>query len=190
MLENDKYDNTLLTYLEKKMADNAYKICQNRLTTLNLINHHPHNQETFKIKIKLNGTESKINFQENNPEILMAQEFAKYREKDKLSGRTNFGPHKTDVDFLNHDHISFELCSSGQQKMIFLYLIEIYARIIKENKGKAPILLLDEMISFLDQKNLAKVINSIIMNSSQVWMTSAEVVDFLDDSLVQRIQLN
>ena len=82
-------------------------------------------------------------------------------EKDILYGTTGTGPHKDDLTFMINGFDARNYGSQGQQRRAALSgkLAEI--EIIKKEKGSEPVLLLDDVLSELDEKRQSFLLESI-----------------------------
>lgn len=91
------------------------------------------------------------------------------------SGQTLIGPHKHDVRFLFQNNDARYFCSQGQQRAIILAFKIAQILLFQQKRGETPVLLLDDVLSELDQvrrHNLLKVLSSL---KSQIFMTSTEL---------------
>ena len=73
------------------------------------------------------------------------------RALDAGAGRTLEGPHRTD---LVTRHLSKDMpaakCSTGEQKALLVGLVLAQARVLAQQTGAVPVLLLDEVTAHLD----------------------------------------
>jgi DNA replication and repair protein RecF len=91
------------------------------------------------------------------------------------SGQSLIGPHKHDVRFLFQNKDARFFCSQGQQRAIILAFKIAQILLFQQKRGESPFLLLDDVLSELDQvrrHNLLKVLSSL---KSQIFMTSTEL---------------
>ncbi len=94
------------------------------------------------------------------------------RTEDIALGFTTKGPHRDDLD-LKIDGKSARIFSSqGQQRSIVLALKLAEAEIVKEIRGEMPIILLDDVLSELDENRQNYLLNSI--SEKQVFITCCE----------------
>jgi len=94
------------------------------------------------------------------------------RQKDMASARSNGGIHKDDIEICMNEIEFKNSASQGQRKtMLFaLKLAEIY--ILKEAKGYAPLLLLDDVFEKLDENRIANLLKIVGTSfDSQVFIT-------------------
>ena len=81
------------------------------------------------------------------------------RDKDEKLGFTNIGPHRDDIKLVvnNIDIRSFG--SQGQQRTVALSMKLAELEIFKEEIGEYPVLLLDDVLSELDQDRQQRLLN-------------------------------
>jgi DNA replication and repair protein RecF len=93
------------------------------------------------------------------------------RVRDAESGRTNAGPHLTDLA-TRHTQKRTEArdCSTGEQKALLISIMLAFAR-----DGMAPLLLLDEIAAHLDAVRRAALFEEIADLSAQAWMTGTDL---------------
>ena len=80
-------------------------------------------------------------------------------ERDKILGYTNFGPHKHDIQFIFNKKPAQNVASRGENRSLVLALKFIETDILADLTSKRPIVLLDDVVSELDddrQKLLTK----------------------------------
>lgn len=75
---------------------------------------------------------------------------ARYRQKDIMTQSSSVGPHRDDLKFLINGMDVKVYGSQGQQRTVVLSLKLAELRLMQENMGEAPILLLDDVLSELD----------------------------------------
>lgn len=80
-------------------------------------------------------------------------------ERDRILGYTTFGAHRDDYKFCFNGNDADGSASRGEMRSIILALKFIEAEILESETGKAPVVLLDDIFSELDemrQKHLVK----------------------------------
>lgn len=104
---------------------------------------------------------------------------ATYREKldsqlevDLLRGFTSVGPHRDDLRFLMNEEPAASVASQGQTRSIVLALKLAEMEWIKECTKNSPILLLDDVMSELDETRRVSLVNSL--ENTQVFITCTE----------------
>ncbi len=100
---------------------------------------------------------------------------AQERDRDAAEGRTATGPHKSDlkVRHLGNGQAA-ELCSTGEQKALLVALVLGTARMRTQERGTAPLLLLDEIAAHLDARRLSVLFDEISGLGAQVWLTGTD----------------
>ncbi|MDO4753099.1 MAG: DNA replication and repair protein RecF [Candidatus Saccharibacteria bacterium] len=93
-------------------------------------------------------------------------------QKDRLIGHTTFGVHRDNFEFIFNHKIANGSASRGETRSIILALKFIEARIITKELKKAPIILLDDVFSELDNERRACLIDNF--KNHQVIITSVE----------------
>ncbi|MDD7268134.1 MAG: DNA replication/repair protein RecF [Lachnospiraceae bacterium] len=99
------------------------------------------------------------------------------REKDKLLKNTSVGPHKDDVVFVINGNNVRKYGSQGQQRTVALTLKLSEIRLMKEKTGENPILLLDDVLSELDQHRQQFLLTSI--GQTQTFITCTGMEEFI-----------
>ncbi len=100
---------------------------------------------------------------------------AQERDRDAAEGRTATGPHKSDlkVRHLGNGQ-GAEFCSTGEQKALLVALVLGTARMRTQERGTAPLLLLDEIAAHLDARRLRVLFDEISGLGAQVWLTGTD----------------
>jgi len=93
----------------------------------------------------------------------------------QAEGRTATGPHKSDlkVRHLGNGQAA-EFCSTGEQKALLVGLVLATARMRAQERGTAPLLLLDEIAAHLDTRRLNALFDEILCLGAQVWLTGTD----------------
>lgn len=97
------------------------------------------------------------------------------RARDRASGRTLEGPHRTDLIVQHRPKaMPAALCSTGEQKALLIGLVLAHARLTGELSGMAPILLLDEIAAHLDAGRRAALFGILDDLGGQAFMTGTD----------------
>ncbi|MEP7277261.1 MAG: DNA replication and repair protein RecF [Bacteroidota bacterium] len=97
---------------------------------------------------------------------------AQNRQRDILQQRTVQGIHRDDLEFSLDDQPFKFIASQGQRKSLLFALKLAEFEILKENKGFAPILLLDDVFEKLDQQRMHNLLTRVcVQNNGQVFIT-------------------
>jgi DNA replication and repair protein RecF len=97
------------------------------------------------------------------------------RHADAEAGRALQGPHRSDL-VVHHraKAMPAALCSTGEQKALLVALVLAAARLLKLQRGAAPLLLLDEIAAHLDAERRAALFDEIEALGAQAWMTGTD----------------
>ena len=106
---------------------------------------------------------------------------ARSRSRDASSGRSLFGPHRSDLTAIHREkNRPASEGSSGEQKALVLNLILAQVTRLKTQGGASPILLLDEAPAHLDAHRRAALFDEIVALGLQAFMTGTEASLFAD----------
>ena len=109
-----------------------------------------------------------------NEEVLF-ESFINQRDKDLVSGRTNYGPHADDLrGFYLEKGIDIKYCSTGEQKLSIISIILSNAKLIKEKQNVSPILILDEITAHLDEVRKENLFSELLSLKSQFFISGTE----------------
>lgn len=155
------------------LSNYGAKIIQNRLEVIQLI------------QKKINKTYQQITGVKDNILIVYTKKYSKHHQiqqtlfkdlnqQNNLSLGTVVGPHRDDfIIGFNHNQAS-QHTSRGENRSIILSLKIIEADLINQKYHQSPIILLDDVLSELDQERRDYLLKSI--NQNQIIMTSTEKV--------------
>lgn len=121
------------------------------------------------------------NFNKNKEDILKL--FQKNYKKEISYGKTIFGVHHDDIEFVLDDYNIKEYGSVGQQKNSIISFKLAELPIIKKINGTYPILILDDLFSELDNKKINNIIN-MLNNEVQTFITTTDI-DKVDKNLLK-----
>ncbi len=98
---------------------------------------------------------------------------AAVRPRDAEQGMTGEGPHRMDL-IVHHIEAGMEaaLCSTGQQKALVIAILMASARLASGRR--APVLLLDDVVSHLDSTARESLLALILDLGLQAWMTGTD----------------
>ena len=95
-----------------------------------------------------------------------------FRQKDFLLQRSNAGIHKDDISFQLNRQVFKTTASQGQRKSLLFALKLAEFELLKQNKGFAPLLLLDDVFEKLDDKRMQQLLHWVCNeNTGQVFIT-------------------
>ena len=93
-------------------------------------------------------------------------------EREKKFGVSLTGPHRDDFKIILNGSEAKHYASQGQQRSVALAIKMGEAALIKDDTGETPVLLLDDVLSDLDEKRRSYILNNI--KNMQVVITCTE----------------
>jgi DNA replication and repair protein RecF len=162
-------DNELLTVLDNQLVQPGNIIFSKRKAFLNTF--LPAAAEAYK---QIAGSNEAIALQYYSP--LLADDFstllATYKQKDLLLQRTTIGIHKDDIELSLHNEPLKHIASQGQRKSLLFALKLAAFHQLKNAKGFAPLLLLDDVFEKLDAGRMNNLLHRVCtQNDGQVFIT-------------------
>jgi DNA replication and repair protein RecF len=106
------------------------------------------------------------------------------REQDAASGGAAAGPHRSDLVVRHRETgLPARQCSTGEQKALLIAIILAHAQLLAAERGRAPLLLLDEVAAHLDAAHREALVEEILALGIQAWMTGTDrtLFESLDD---------
>jgi DNA replication and repair protein RecF len=95
-----------------------------------------------------------------------------YRQKDFMLQRSNGGVHKDDIAIQLNGQVFKNIASQGQRKSLLFALKLAEFELLKNNKGFAPLLFLDDVFEKLDDKRMQQLLHWVCkQNTGQVFIT-------------------
>lgn len=115
-------------------------------------------------RLKLNYIPS-FEFDYKSDDIDIEQEFNKMlsrcKSKEIMRGTTLLGPHRDDLDIILNEESTKIYGSQGQQRTAVLSMKLAEIDLMKEESGEYPVLLLDDVLSELDDRRKEYLLDSI-----------------------------
>jgi DNA replication and repair protein RecF len=144
--------------------------------------------ENFKIIYKTNID---INdFDRDNLRQILENKYKSSYDKEIEQGMTLYGPHRDDLEFYIGDEDIKLFGSQGQQKLAIIAIKLSEIEIFNKITNTYPILLLDDIFSYLDVKNRNKLIK-YIDDGIQVIITSNDTKgiakNFIDNAKIFKV---
>lgn len=180
-------DQILLTALESQMIESQIQILESRRVFVEFLNQrltHKMKQlcdEHLDIGVRL---KSWVDFSDKSKlKELMQQKYDETREKDILFKVTGNGCHRDDIEFTMKGFPLNEIASQGQKRMVLLAIKLCLIDFVRLTKKTSPILILDDVLSELDQNNRIRLFQ-VLDKEVQTLITTTDL-DELKESLVK-----
>lgn len=180
-------DKTFLTVLDEQLADYGSRVIEHRFDFIQALNdeadkhHYIISTELEHLSIHY---KSSIEFTDKSSirEHFLNQ-LSKSHSRDIFKKNTSIGPHRDDITFFIND-INATFASQGQQRSLILSLKLAEIELIKTVTNDYPILLLDDVMSELDNHRQLKLLEGIKENvQTFITTTSLEHLSALPDQL-------
>lgn len=164
-LKLNKVDPVFLEILDEQLADKEITIMEQRKSFLNKLVKYA---QPFYQDLSNDGTVlsccyhtfiSNIDKEKGKEEIILKRN--KVKERDLVLKQTTIGCHKDDVTFYLNDHPIEEYASQGQKRCVLLAMKIGLVHMIYQLTKEYPILLLDDVLSELDQERRKRLIFSL-----------------------------
>lgn len=104
----------------------------------------------------------------------LQDQYQKNRKRELQQGTTVLGPHRDDVAFIVNDRNVQDFGSQGQQRTVALSLKLAEIQMVKQQTGEAPVLLLDDVLSELDDLRQTHLLHTI-KNQVQTFLTTTSL---------------
>ncbi len=192
--ENYRFNLLQLTIWTEKLAEVLAKIIKVRQLYIDKIEKIAQmsllaisdGQENLKINYK---TVAGINPYAEEKEIYkdLLQRYNRQIDDDIFRGNTASGSHRDDLDMLIDGDLLKDRGSQGQQRSAVLALKLAELQIIEEETGEKPVLLLDDVMSELDQKRRARLLSSFESNQVIITCTDlSQIYPSFDGKLIEK----
>jgi DNA replication and repair protein RecF len=167
--EKGKTDNSLLEVLDEQLCVPAAIIHNKRKEfTRQLV---PVARDFYK-QIALNDEVIDITYESQLNDTSLSELLISVRQKDFALQRTNAGIHKDELQTLLNGSSFRTIASQGQRKSLLFALKLAEFTMIKNIKGFAPLLLLDDIFEKLDERRMQHLLHWVCNNSEgQVFIT-------------------
>lgn len=173
-----------LAYLEaltENFLRKSARLCALRITTLRML--LPHLQESLRfifdraVDISVDYVISGEKFEELDESTAynaMYKRWLQLKSAEIQTGYSLIGPHKHDLHILFAGNDSRFFCSQGQQRLIILAFKMAQIRLHFLAHGIYPVLLLDDVLSELDEIRRQKLIEYLETINAQIFITTTE----------------
>lgn len=105
------------------------------------------------------------------------QALAGVYQQEKIFGHTVMGPHRDDMTVLTDDKMAAAVLSRGQTCGLVITLKMLVHRYLKHATKETPVLLLDDVLSELDEQRQRILLDNL--PAGQIFMTTTKVPDSL-----------
>jgi len=186
-------DLSLLNVLDEQLVKPGEKIFEKRKEFL--ISFLPHVKHVYE-EISKQYENISLFYESEMLQGSFSELLGANHHKDMFAMRTTSGIHRDDLEFNLNEQPFRSIASQGQRKSLLFALKLAEMESIKNEKGFAPLLLLDDVFEKLDEERIANLLIRVcVENEGQVFITDTNK-DRLEDHLkilgqdYQLIELN
>jgi DNA replication and repair protein RecF len=174
MLEEGVTDPVWFDGVEAQMAQAGAAMQAARLSTLALLK-QAIDEARDAVSAFPHALLALTGFDDGEDEPAFRSRLADGRSRDRAAGRTLEGPHRVDL-VVRHGpkDVEARLASTGEQKALLIGLILAQARLVKQETGRAAILLLDEIAAHLDEGRRTALFDLCAELGGQTFMTGTD----------------
>lgn len=123
----------------------------------------------------LQGAELSLDYRRGWPEnASLRDQLAVGLEQDRRVGHTRWGPQRGDLRVLLDGQRALERVSRGQQKLVAAALVVAQARVYRLHRGRACVLLVDDLPAELDHANVLRLWEVLRGVAAQLFVTAIE----------------
>ena len=117
-------------------------------------------------------------------ESILDQRLLEVRRRELERGMTLIGPHRDDLHFFVNGYDIQTYGSQGQQRTTALSLKLAEIELVKQEVGEAPVLLLDDVLSELDDYRQSHLLNTI-QGEVQTFVTTTNIAGIDHETIRQ-----
>ncbi|WP_438478389.1 DNA replication/repair protein RecF [Streptococcus pluranimalium] len=174
----EKVDTTFLSVLDEQLADFGSRVMIHRHKfikdlEIEAAKHHATiSEDTEVLKITYDSSVKFTDLSTLRQDFL--QQLTNQHRRDIFKKNTGIGPHRDDMAFFIND-MNASFGSQGQHRSLILSLKMAEIELIKQSTGDYPILLLDDVMSELDNHRQAKLLEAVLKENVQTFITTTSL---------------
>jgi len=167
--ERNYFDEELLNILDEQLIKNGEQIFNARKTFLETF--LPQVQKEY-LTISESNDDVDLNYFSQLINVSFRELLKENRQRDLYLQRTGCGVHKDDIEIQMQQLPFKNIASQGQRKSLLFALKLAEYNILKEKKGFAPLLLLDDIFEKLDAQRMHNLLQKVCKEEqTQVFIT-------------------
>ena len=178
---SQQFDAMYFDILTEQLVEKASLLVQYRLTFIEALEkiaqpiHEALSNQREQLTITYESSSSKLDYSDRDTiSSQLLELFKQALTREKEQGITVYGPHRDDISFyLNGKKAQF-FGSQGQQRTIVLSIKLAELELFNNITGEYPVLLLDDVLSELDDQR-QMILMSHIENKVQTFLTTASI---------------
>lgn len=181
LLKERSFNNNWLDALEITMAQETIAIASRRKEALDLLQEaHPFSDDAYFPAARLDFIEG-IEVALNDMPLIEKEErllkqLAVNRSLDAIVGGSQIGAHKMDFTaFHTVKNMEASMCSTGEQKILLMWIVLAFVKIQTLKNPGINILLLDEVAAHLDAERRKILFDKINSLDVQAWYSGTDI---------------
>lgn len=181
-LKEPTVDKMMVEIFNEQLVETALEIINKREAFVDALNNYANkihrdisnNKEELKVEYRPNI--KCLELDKKNRQAFLQEEYASVIDNEIERRQCMIGPHRDDLKFYINDMDVQTYGSQGQQRSTALSLKLAELDVISNEIGEYPILLLDDVLSELDEHRQAHLLTSI-RNRVQTFVTTTSISD-------------
>ncbi|MDO4774201.1 MAG: DNA replication/repair protein RecF [Aerococcaceae bacterium] len=178
---SNQFDALYFDILTEQLVDEAVQVIEQRLDFVEQLSrlarpiHQNLSNQRDELSLYYVSSTPKVDYEQvETLRTDLLQAFKDTLSREKEQGTTLIGPHRDDISFQLNDKKAQFFGSQGQQRTIILSLKLAEIDLMKQVTGEYPVLLLDDVLSELDDDR-QHLLMSYIEHKVQTFLTTATV---------------
>jgi len=176
-------------FWKDQLINYGTEIIRERIKYINKINKYFESTILKNINKEKYSVSYSKKYKNNNIENNLYEEFDRKREREYQLGYTLVGPHRDDIVFELNGLNADAFASQGQKRSMIISYKTAQILDYKSVQGHYPVLILDDMTSELDTDRKNNLLENLLENSGQVFITSTnfKITNFIEQSKVFKV---
>ena len=186
---SSKFDSVYYDILTDQLIEKALKIIEFRLRFVDQLNqlaseiHYELSDHQETLLTSYQPSTRRLNYQQwDQVADQMKALFHEQLDQEKRQGHTLYGPHRDDLSFDLNDNPVGQFGSQGQQRTVILSIKLAEIELLAQATGEYPVLLLDDVLSELDDRR-QNILMQKIEGKVQTFLTTASLKSIHLDEL-------
>lgn len=188
LLKSDQVDEILLDIITKNIANVQMIIIQERKILINYINKHINK---YLKKLINKDLDVSIEYRSSVKDLSVTELIERYelnKKRDFFNKVTSEGIHRDDYIIYSQGIEVEKFLSQGQIRIVLLAIKFVLVEYIYIKTKQTPILLLDDVLSELDEDNQINLLNTI-PKSVQTIITTTDDYDIFNDTNIKKFKI-
>ncbi len=186
ILKSDNLDEAYLSIITDEVISNLVIINKKRKSFIDDLNKKL-NETSKSLGIK----NINLKYQETYDILNPKKSFMDKLRYDKITKSTNIGTHRDDMIIYLDNKLAISYASEGEKRISVIAIKLALAKLMEENYGIKPIIMLDDVYASLD-KDKIQALSNYVVKGGQTFITTTSILEIPDvilkDALVIRIE--